>query len=64
MTFDKIYSDCNQVILSANPNTNDITFKTAKNRLLSVCTFFPKSCANDCVVGYNIGNFQWLESSG
>ncbi len=60
MTLDDVYNACDRDILTVDPDTNFITFTTAENGLLEVCSFFPKNCQDDCSVGFQIGTFTPL----
>ena len=60
LTLDEIYASCRREILSVNKDDNFINFAAENNGILSVCTYFPKNCADDCSVGFYIVNFEWL----
>ncbi|MEO8214124.1 MAG: hypothetical protein ABI560_13070 [Myxococcales bacterium] len=51
---EQVYDDCEQRILSKDPAANFIDLTVRDDGLLAVCSYFPKNCADDCSVGYNI----------
>lgn len=60
LTLDEIYGTCRRDILSVNQDDNFINFEAENNGILSICTYFPKNCADDCSVGFFIVHFEWL----
>ena len=61
ITLDQIYSSCKATILSVNEDENEITFLAENNGLLSVCSYFPKNCQDDCSTGFNISEIRWID---
>jgi len=53
-TMEQVYDDCEQRILSKDPTANFITLTVHDDGLLAACSYFPKNCADDCAVGYDI----------
>ncbi|MEK6155648.1 hypothetical protein WIW50_20480 [Flavobacteriaceae bacterium 3-367] len=60
MTIDEIYTSCDKDILSVSPDDNFIDFGTDSNGVIQLCTFIPKNCADDCIVGFVLDSFEWL----
>ncbi len=59
LTIDEIYFRCKNEILSVNESQNYISFSAENQGILSVCTYFPKNCADDCGVGFYITSITW-----
>ncbi len=60
LTLDELYSACEKDILTASLDENFIYFETKNDGILSLCSYFPKNCTENCYVGYNISSFKWL----
>ncbi len=62
ITLDKVYENCGQISLQADPVLNQIYFGTddATGIILS-CGYRLKNCADDCSDGIYIDTFNWLE---
>lgn len=58
ITLDGIYTDCKTNILTANEEDNYIVFLAENDTLLSVCSYFPENCLDDCSIGYRISDIQ------
>lgn len=61
ITLDEIYTDCKTNILTANEEDNYIVFLAENGDLLSVCSYFPKNCQDDCSIGYRISDIQLID---
>jgi hypothetical protein len=59
-TIEQVYDDCEQRILSKDPAANFITLTVHDDGLLAACSYFPKNCADDCAVGYDITSVTFL----
>jgi hypothetical protein len=61
-TIDELYNTCSSDYLTVDPNTNTIYFETALNGVMTLCGFVPDRCQDDCFVGTNIKNFEWIKN--
>jgi hypothetical protein len=60
-TVDELYDSCISNYLFVDANTNYINFQTNEIDLLKSCSYIPKNCADDCVVGIQLSNFEWIQ---
>lgn len=60
ITIDEIYALCQNTVLRVSEEDNYVHFLAENNGILSLCSYFPKNCADDCSVGYNIVSINWL----
>ena len=53
-TVDQLYQSCEELLERRDPTRNRITLEFSDEGLLSVCTYTPKNCADDCSEGIRI----------
>ena len=60
LTIDEIYERCESEVLIKDPAANWITLTLSENGVLQTCSYFPKSCADDCATGFSIDSLELL----
>jgi hypothetical protein len=61
LTMEQVYDYCEDTVLSKSPADNLITLVLRADGLLSVCSYFPKNCADDCAVGYYLTSIEFFD---
>ena len=60
LTIDQIYERCGSEILSKDAEKNWITLTFSEDGVLAHCSYFPRTCADDCDVGFSIDSLEFL----
>jgi hypothetical protein len=58
---DGVYDACESDVLSKDPATNFIALTLRDDGPLAVCTYFPKSCIDDCARGDQISALELID---
>jgi hypothetical protein len=61
LTMEQVYDYCEDTVLSKSPDDNLITLVLRADGLLSVCTYSPKGCVDDCAVGYYLTSIDFFD---
>lgn len=59
-TLDDLYAICLDDVLCRDPADHYLNLKTFDDGLLSLCSYIPRNCADDCSVGPALSAFMWL----
>ena len=61
LTIDQIYKRCGSDVLSKDSEENWITLTfREEDGVLENCSYFPKTCADDCAVGFSIDSLEFF----
>lgn len=60
LTIDQLYGICISEYLVVNETENTIYFNTNDTGVISECGYVPDNCADDCFIGFQMSNFEWL----
>lgn len=60
LTIDELYEICISEYLVVNEAENAIYFNTTDAGVISECGYVPDNCADDCFIGFQILEFEWL----
>jgi len=54
VSLDTLYTRCQEEILTADPEENEIIFTVDQRGLLKTCVYVPRDCVDDCAEGVTI----------
>ena len=60
LTIDQIYDRCASDVLTQDSAENRITLTFMDTGVLKHCSYFPKTCADDCARGFDITSLELL----